>query len=68
MAGLLSDKSFSNELSQLLKARNSVLLIESFEEDRVLEAIQAVVTNNELLRTPRQLHVYTVTEGLLKFG
>ena len=68
MAGLLGDESFSNELSQLLKARNSVLLIESFEEDRVLEAIQAVVTNTELLRTPRQLHVYSVTEGLRKFG
>ena len=59
---------FSNELSQLLKARNSVLLIESFEEDRVLEAIQEVVSNTELLRTPRQLHVYTITEGLRKFG
>ncbi len=68
MAELLGDQSFSSELSQLLKARNSVLLIESFEEDRVLEAIQEVVTSSELLRTTRQLHVYTVTEGLRKFG
>lgn len=59
---------FSDELAQLLKARNSVLLIESFEEDRVLEAIQEVVTDKELLRTSRQLFTYSVTSGLRKFG
>ncbi len=68
MGEKLTNGSFSNELAQLLKARNSVLLIESFEEDRVLEAIQAVITDAELLRTPRQLFVYSLTEGLKKYG
>ena len=63
-----TNDSFSSELSQLLKARNSVLLIESFEEDRVLEAIQDVVTDTELVRTPRQIYTYTVTNGLRKLG
>ena len=45
--------SFRQTLSELLKARHPVLLIESYEEDRVVDEITAVAGDPDLVRTTR---------------
>jgi AAA+ superfamily predicted ATPase len=60
--------SFRLTLSELLKARHPVLLIESYEEDRVVEEITAVAGDPDLVRTPRQVRVWSATSGLAAPG
>ncbi len=60
--------SFRQNLSELLKARHPVLLVESFEEDRVVDEITAVATDGKLVRTPRAVKVWSTTSGLAAPG
>jgi AAA+ superfamily predicted ATPase len=60
--------SFRQTFSQLLKARHPVLLIESYEEDRVIEEITAVAGDPDLVRTTRQVRVWSATAGLAAPG
>ncbi|SBT52544.1 AAA family ATPase [Micromonospora auratinigra] len=55
---------FRDTLSQLLKARIPVLLVESYEEQRVIAEIAAVAQDAFRVRTPRRLWVWTATRGL----
>lgn len=55
---------FRENLEHLLKARFPLIYIESYEEQRVLAEITAVVSDNARLRTPRRLMVWSATEGL----
>ena len=59
---------FRQTFSELLKARNPLLLIESYEEDRVVEEITAVASDPNLVRTPRQIRVWSATTGLAAPG
>lgn len=43
---------FRRVFAQLLKARHPLLLVESFEEERVVEEIVAVACDGTLVRTP----------------
>ena len=55
---------FRENLENLLKARFPLIYIESYEEQRVLAEITAVVADKDRLRTPRRLMVWSSTEGL----
>ena len=55
---------FRENLENLLKARFPLIYIESYEEQRVLAEITAVVSDKDRLRTPRRLMVWSATEGL----
>ncbi|MCI4064540.1 AAA family ATPase [Micromonospora sp. R77] len=56
---------FRDTLSQLLKARIPVLLVESYEEQRVIAEIAAVAHDAARVRTPRRLWTWSATRGLL---
>ena len=60
--------SFRQTFAELLKARHPVLLIESYEEDRVVEEIVAIAGDSQLVRTPRQVRVWSATSGLAAPG
>jgi hypothetical protein len=47
---------FRENLENLLKARFPLIYIESYEEQRVLAEITAVVADKDRLRTPRKLY------------
>ncbi len=55
---------FRENLENLLKARFPLIYIESYEEQRVLAEITAVVSDKDRLRTPRRLMVWSSTDGL----
>jgi len=55
---------FRENLENLLKARFPLIYVESYEEQRVLAEITAVVSDKDRLRTPRRLMVWSSTEGL----
>ncbi len=59
---------FRENLENLLKARFPLIYIESYEEQRVLAEISAVVSDKDRLRTPRKLLVWSSTEGLAAIG
>ncbi|MEU3452938.1 AAA family ATPase [Micromonospora sp. NPDC006766] len=56
---------FRDTLSQLLKARIPVLLVESYEEQRVLAEIATVAQDAYRVRTPRGLWTWSATRGLV---
>ena len=60
--------SFRETVSELLTARHPVLLIESYEEDRVVEEISAVAGDPDLVRTIRKVRVWSATSGLAAPG
>src|SRR4051794_23463744 len=57
--------SFRDTLGLLFKARFPVLYIESFEEARVAREVAAVASNAERVRTPRPVHSWSVTQGIV---
>ena len=57
--------SFTNSLSILAKARFPILYVETFEERRALAEIQATVGPGGLLPSPRPLHTWSITAGLV---
>lgn len=56
---------FRDELEDLLKARFPILYVESYEENRVISEIEAVVGNGGQLRTPRAVVRWSSTSGLV---
>ncbi|WP_308165228.1 AAA family ATPase [Nocardia noduli] len=56
---------FRSALTHLLQARFPLLFVESFEEQRVLDEIDAAVAG---LKTPRALWRWSATEGLRRAG
>lgn len=61
----MTGKSFKESLALLFAARFPVLYIESFEEDRVLRAVQAVAAGEFLRGAPRPVHTWSVTRGFV---
>lgn len=60
--------SFRENLENLLKARFPLIYIESYEEQRVLAEISAVVADKDRLRTPRKMMIWSSTDGLAVSG
>ncbi|MGK7873194.1 MAG: AAA family ATPase [Xenococcaceae cyanobacterium] len=61
-------ENFKKSFSVLLKARYPYLYISTWEEERVLALIQEVVRTAALIRTPRKLFTWSVTEGIVENG
>jgi len=59
---------FRATLSSVFKARFPILYLDTWEEDRALAEITDVATNPELIKTPREVHVWTRTAGLVRNG
>lgn len=57
--------SFRDTLALLFKARFPVLYVETFEESRVVSEIGAVGGDAARIRTPRPIHTWTATQGLV---
>ncbi|HEX5993542.1 MAG TPA: hypothetical protein VFY84_00230, partial [Jiangellales bacterium] len=57
---------FAGTLTQLLKARFPLLYIESYEEQRVVDAITAVAHDGDRIRTARSVWVWSLTRGLVQ--
>jgi hypothetical protein len=62
----VSDK-FRIVLSELLKARHPLLLVETHEDDRAVDEITAVASDPDL-RTQRTVYDWSATHGLTKRG
>ena len=60
--------SFEKNFSNLINAGFPYLYIQSYEEDRVVQAIAAAIGNRELVRTPRELYVWSETDGFVSEG
>src|SRR5690625_3781030 len=56
---------FSEKLAHYLRARFSFLLIETWEEDRVIQDIKRVCSDEEKINTVRDVYTWSVTEGLI---
>ncbi|PZU33828.1 MAG: ATPase [Actinomyces sp.] len=57
--------SFKDSLAVLAKARFPILYVETFEERRALAEIQVTVGPGGLLPSPRPLHTWSITAGLV---
>lgn len=53
-------RSFRESMDQMLKARFPILYVETFEEQRVLAEVAAVVGT---MRIPRSVYTCSATEG-----
>lgn len=58
---------FENSLIELIRARNPLLYVETFEEARVVGAVENIATNPKLKRD-RQVISYTLSSGLHRLG
>jgi hypothetical protein len=58
-------RGFREDLAQLLKARFPVLYVESYEEQRVIAEVSAVAGDAALMRTPRMVWTWSLSEGLV---
>ncbi len=55
---------FVGALVELIRARHPILLVETHEEERVLAAVQAIVSDEAALKRRRALSVYSLSNGL----
>lgn len=62
MAGI---KETEQHLANLFKARFPIIYIESWEENRVIDAIQRIAKNEELIKTTRTVYVWSSTTGIV---
>ncbi|GHU28056.1 ATPase [Betaproteobacteria bacterium] len=60
--------SFEKQLANLLRARFPCLYVATWEENRILNLIRAVAANKELIRTPRKVFEWSLTEGIVNGG
>ncbi|MFD6415276.1 AAA family ATPase [Streptomyces sp. NPDC060194] len=61
----IESTTFRKNLALLLRARFPLLYVESFEESRVLGEINAVASDQALMRTVRPVHVWSATRGFV---
>lgn len=57
---------FRENLALLLNSGNPLLYIETFEEQRVIAEIEAVVADAKAVRNPRKVYTWSYTEGFRK--
>jgi len=65
---LSNERSFSKKLADYLRARFSFLSITTWEEDRVIQDIKRICTDEELIKTVRRIYTWSITEGLVAEG
>lgn len=59
---------FGTSFCQLVRARFPFIYIPTPEEDRVIDVISALARDEALIRTPREVFVWKMTEGLVGPG
>ena len=59
---------FEKTLANLLRARFPYLYISTWEESRVMSLILSVGNNADLIRTPRSIFEWSVTDGFTQKG
>ena len=52
------------KLANLIRARFPMIYITTFEEDRVTKYIKSVVTDAKQVKYPREVFIWTQTNGL----
>lgn len=62
------NNSFSNQLSQYLRARFSFLSITTWEESRLISDIKRICQDEQLIKTKRKVYVWSVTKGFVTDG
>jgi ATP-dependent 26S proteasome regulatory subunit len=60
--------SFQKNLADLLRARFPCLYTPTWEEERLLDTIRSVAGNGALIRTPRKVYEWSLTQGLVENG
>ncbi|HVJ99033.1 MAG TPA: AAA family ATPase, partial [Acidimicrobiia bacterium] len=63
----MSSQDFRGIVTELLRARHPLLLIETHEEERVIEELDAIAAD-PALRTQRVVYEWTATRGLVRRG
>jgi hypothetical protein len=63
-----AEQKFEKNLANLLRARFPYLYISTSEESRVLALISSVAANVALIRTPRKVFEWSLTDGLTDSG
>ena len=63
----MSSQDFRGIVTELLRARHPLLLIETHEEERVIEELDGIAAD-PALRTPRVVYEWTATRGLVRRG
>jgi len=53
------------KLADLIRARFPMIYITTFEEERVTSLLNSIVTNEKLVKYPREVYVWTQKKGLL---
>ncbi|GED98020.1 AAA family ATPase [Gordonia crocea] len=56
---------FRTDVTMMLRARFPIIAVETFEEHRVLDSVRTILSDPELIRTPRPLHIWTATRGFV---
>lgn len=56
------------KISHLIRARFPYIYITTFEEERVTSLLNSIVTNEKLVKYPRELYVWTQTRGFINYG
>ncbi len=54
-------------ICNLLKARFPMLYISTWEENRVIQIIEEIASNEKEIRTRRKVYVWSQTEGMTAF-
>ncbi len=57
--------SFEKNISDLLRARFPILYIPSWEEERVISIIHSLAQNSTLIKTPRKVFSWSITNGMV---
>lgn len=61
-------KETEEQLANLFKARFPIIYIESWEENRVTDTIQRIAENVELIKTIRNVYMWSSTSGLINLN
>ncbi|GHU33380.1 ATPase [Betaproteobacteria bacterium] len=59
---------FEKQLADLLRARFPCLYIPTWEESRLIDLIRDVAGNADLIRTPRKVYEWSLTQGVVENG
>jgi SpoVK/Ycf46/Vps4 family AAA+-type ATPase len=59
---------FRRAVADLFKARFPLVYVQTWEEDRLVAEVEAVVSEPALIKTPRRLYVWSATAGLAENG
>lgn len=54
-------------IANLFKARFPILYIQTWEENRVINTIKEIAFNKEVIKTPRKIYIWSLSQGLINY-